>query len=106
MLGLTLALVPNLILPVFGFPEVTDVWVRLLGLSFFLISWIYYLAIKENWISFYTLSAWARITVSLFILACVMLGIAPWPLVLFGIIDAASAIWTYRSVRCGNHATT
>lgn len=99
-LGLTLAFVPNLVLPIFGFEEVTDVWIRLLGLSFFLISTIYYTAIKEQWLSFYRLSAFARVIVCVFIIGCVVMDIAPWPLVIFAVIDLLGAAWTSNSLPC------
>lgn len=99
LLGLTLASIPNLVLPPFGFQEVTDVWIRLLGLSFFLISSIYYLAIKEQWLSFYKLSAIARVIVCIFIFLCVAFNIAPWQLLIFGMIDILGSLWTSSSLR-------
>lgn len=100
ILGATLAMAPNMVLPWFGFQEVTDVWIRLLGLSFFLISAIYYLAIKEQWFSFYWLSSAARLIVCVFICGCVGFGIAPWPLLVFGIVDLLGAAWTSSALRC------
>ena len=100
LLGIFLATIPNFVLPIFGFDQVHDIWVRLLGVSFFLISGIYYIAVKENIISFYKYSALARVTVFLFIVFSVSLGLAPWPLLIFGIIDAVSGAWTFGATKC------
>lgn len=98
-LGLTLALIPNVVLPIVGFSPVDDSWIRIMGFSFFHISWIYYLAIKEQWISFYNLTALARLTIFGFMIILVIANNAPWQLIIFGIIDLAGALWTFISTK-------
>lgn len=99
ILGLLLALFPNIALPIFGFDLVSDIWIRLLGLSFFLISGIYYLAIKENWVSFYSYTVFSRMVVAIFILLNVSFGLAPIQLLIFGLTDILCAVWTLRCIR-------
>lgn len=98
VLGLILAFTPNLVLPIFGFEEVTDIWIRLLGLIFCIISSIYYIAIRDKWLSFYKLSILGRTIVSAFILFWVIFEMAPWPLLIFGIVDLLAALWTAYSL--------
>lgn len=97
--GLTLITIPNFMLPLFGFDQVTDVWIRLLGLVFTIVAGIYYLAIRENWLVFYKYTAGARLVICLFTVFCVASGLAPWPLLLFGVVDAVSGIVTYVTTR-------
>lgn len=98
VLGLILAFTPNLVLPIFGFEEVTDIWIRLLGLIFCIISSIYYIAIRDKWLSFYKLSILGRTIVSAFILFWVIFEMAPWPLLIFGAVDLLAALWTAYSL--------
>lgn len=99
VVGICFATVPNLLLPVFGFEPAGDFWIRLFGLSLFLISWVYYIAIRDHWLSFYKLSALARFTAALFLAGCALIGFAPWQLFIFAFVDFAGAAWTYLAIR-------
>jgi len=94
VMGSLLLLIPNLVLPLFGFDVVDDVWIRVLGLVFVLISSIYYLAVKESFSIFYKLTVYIRLVVFCSFIVFYALNLAPWQLLLFGVFDAVTALWT------------
>ena len=99
MLGLSLVALPNLILPLFHFPETDEVWIRVVGALVLIIGYFYFMASRQEVRSFFRWSVPARFSVPVFFGAFVILGFAPPVLILFGIIDAATAIWTAVSLR-------
>ena len=93
-IGILLIAIPNTLLPIFGFKLTTDVWIRVLGMVLFFLSWFYFTAAKFDWVEFYKVSVMIRISILAFFIGFVILGLAPWTLILFGLVDAATGIWT------------
>src|SRR2546426_9028598 len=93
-LGLILLLVPNLILQVFGVPPTNEVWIRVNGMFVLCLSFYYVQAARHELTSFIRWTVWARIAVIFYFTAFVLLALAPRALLLFGLIDLLSALWT------------
>jgi hypothetical protein len=97
--GITLTVAPNLLLPLFGMPETTEVWIRVLGTVVFTHGLGYVVMSPSNPRLFLTFSVYARTYVFVMFTTFVVMGWAPWQLILFGLIDLAGAVWTYSGLR-------
>lgn len=99
LVGAFLAIAPNLLLSLFGFAEAKEVWVRVLGIVAAVIGYYYWYAGAANARAFFVASVHGRVFVFAAFLALVLLGHAAPPLVLFGVVDLAGAVWTYLALR-------
>ena len=99
VLGLGLALVPNLLLSVFGMPRTEEVWIRVVGVLVFNIGIYYWFAAKGEATEVFRASIYTRVLVLASFAAFAVLGLASPTLVLFGAADFAGAIWTYFALR-------
>src|SRR2546421_7018758 len=99
VLGLALLLVPNLLLRVFRAPLTHEVWIRIDGMFILCLSFFYLQAARHELTLFIRWTAWARVAVIFFLSAFVLLVSAPKPLLLFGVVDLLSAIWTLLALR-------
>jgi hypothetical protein len=102
VLGAILVLIPNVLLRLFLFPPTNEVWVRVAGMLVFILGFYYFQVARNELKKFFQWSVYARIAVPLFFIAFVIAGLAPPVLILFGVIDAAAAIWTQVSLRSEN----
>jgi len=99
VLGAILVLIPNVLLRLFFFPATSEVWIRVVGMLVFLIGFLYFQVARNELRKFFQWTVYTRISVLFFFIAFVIAGVAPPVLILFGIIDAAAAIWTQVSLR-------
>ena len=99
VLGLVLLVVPNVLLGLFRFPETHEVWVRVVGMLVVILGYYYSTAARHELTPFLRATVFARFSVLVFFTAFVVIGLAPPVLILFGIIDAAGAIWTGLALR-------
>ena len=98
-LGLILLLVPNLILQVFGVPPTNEVWIRINGMFLLCLSFYYVQTARNELTSFMRWTVWTRVGVIFYFAAFVLLVSAPKALLLFGVIDLLSAIWTWLALK-------
>jgi len=98
-LGLLLLTVPNLILPLFGAPPTSEVWIRINGMFVLCLSFFYVQAARHGLTIFIRWTVWARVAVIIYFAAFVLLVAAPKALLLFGLIDLLSATWTWRALK-------
>jgi len=98
-LGLILLLVPNLILQFFGAPATSEVWIRINGMFVLCLSFYYVQTARHELTIFIRWTVWTRIAVIFFFAAFVLLLSAPKALLLFGLIDLLSAIWTLFALK-------
>src|SRR5436190_9484513 len=98
-LGLTLLLVPNIPLPIFGLPEAHEVWIRVAGMTVVFLSIFYFIAARNDFRPFFVASVPIRLAVPFFFAAFVIAGYAPWNLILFTPLDVAFAVWTLVELR-------
>ena len=97
-LGLGLLLVPNLLLALFGFPQSDEVWIRVLGLLALYLGIYYVLAGRWEHPVFIGLTIAIRLSVILFFSAFAALDLVSPVLVLLGLPDLCSALWTWHAL--------
>jgi hypothetical protein len=98
-LGLILLLIPNLLLQVFGAPPTKEVWIRINGMFVLCLSFYYVQAALNELTILIRWTVWTRVAVIFYFAAFVLLVAAPKALLLFGVIDLLSAIWTWLSLK-------
>jgi len=98
-LGLILLLAPNLLLQVFRVPPTNEVWIRVNGMFVLCLSFYYVQTARNELTIFIRWTVWTRLAVIVFFAAFVLLLSAPKALLLFGLIDLLSAIWTWRALK-------
>lgn len=99
ILGITLTVVPNLLLSTFQLPETHEIWIRVLGVVVFNIGIYYVFMAPANHALFLTLSVYTRLLILFWFVVFVILDWASAQLILFGLVDGAGAIWTYLALR-------
>jgi hypothetical protein len=99
LLGVTLVLVPNLLLALFGIPATGEVWIRVVGLLAFNIGVYYWYAAKSEARPFFLASVFVRAVVPVVFSAFVALGLVSPLLILFGAVDLAGGLWTFVALR-------
>jgi hypothetical protein len=98
-LGLLLLLAPNPLLRAFGVPPTNEVWIRIVGMLVLCLSFYYVLAARGELTSFIRWTIPARVAVIIYFAAFILLLSAPKPLLLFGLIDLLSALWTWLALK-------
>jgi len=98
-LGLFLLIAPNTLITLFGLPETHDVWIRVVGMLIFLLSYYAIQAGRNEVTEFIRWSVIARSTVVLFFAGFVLADLAKPILLLFGGVDLVAAIWTHLALR-------
>ena len=98
-LGLFLLIAPNVLLRIFGLPEVSDVWIRVVGMLVLLFAYYDIQAARKNVTDFFRWSVIARASVIIFFAVFVILDWVKPILLLFGGIDLLGALWTQLALR-------
>jgi hypothetical protein len=101
-LSLLLLLAPNFLLKTFMLPPTGEVWIRVVGMLVFFLAIIYFNAARLELHSIYKVFGYNRIGVLFFFIVFVALGWSEWPLILFGVIDAAAGLWTLSALKKEN----
>ena len=99
VLATVLLVSPNTLLQTFGLPPTTEVWLRVVGMLLVGHGIFYRLAAAANLTSFFVATVFLRASVLLFFGIFVLAGWVEWPLMLFGVADAAGAAWTWSALR-------
>ena len=99
ILAASLLAFPNALLGIFQIAVTTEVWIRVLGAVVLNVGILYIFMAPSNNILFMTLSVYVRASVLLWFMLFVVLGIAPMQLILFGLVDAVGAAWTYFTLQ-------
>ena len=99
ILGITLTVVPNILLATFQLMETSEIWIRVLGVVVFNIGIYYVFMAPADHTLFLTLSVYTRFLILFWFVVFVILGWAPPQLILFGLVDGAGATWTYLTLR-------
>ena len=92
--GITLLIVPNVFLGVLGLPSTNEVWIRVIGMLLFLLSFYYILGARNELHVFFRWTVYTRGSVFIFFIIFVLLGLVKPVLILLGVIDLLGAIWT------------
>lgn len=99
LLGVVLLVAPNMLLGMFGLPFTTEVWIRVVGMLCALLGTYYRVAAHAEIRSFFLTTVMLRASVTLFFVTFVLAGWVQWQLVLFGLVDAVGALWTWMALR-------
>jgi uncharacterized protein YjeT (DUF2065 family) len=97
--GLTLLLVPNMMLTMFGAPEAKDAYVRVLGALAIIVGYYYWVCGASGADAFIKATVPGRLVFFALGVGLVALAGAPSVLVLFGLVDVAGAAWTFMALR-------
>ena len=98
-LGLALVLVPNLVLSAMRMPPTSDVWIRVLGVVVINIGIFFWVAARTEAIALFHVSVILRPLVLVWFGAFVLLGLANPMLLVFGVIEALGALWTWLTMK-------
>jgi hypothetical protein len=98
-LGLVLLVVPNLLLQAFGFEPTSEPWIRVLGIVVAALGYYYLIAAKSKATAFFAATVHGRVWLLLAFIALVFFGLAKPTLILFGTVDFAGAVWTWKALR-------
>lgn len=98
-LGCALVSIPNVMLGLFGLPITSDVWIRVVGVLVLCLAFYYIQAARHGVVPMLRWTVYVRSSVIVFFGAFVLLGFAEAPLVMFGAVDLAAALWTYWALR-------
>ncbi len=99
ILGVLLIGVPNVLLSIFGVPQTSEVWIRVVGVVVFNIGVFSWTAAKHEDKAFFRASVHTRFFVLAAFAAFALLGLASPMLVLFGSVDFVGAIWTHLTLK-------
>ena|SRR5215213_4765266 len=101
-LGSSLLFVPNLILHSLDLPPTDEVWIRINGMFILCLSFYYMNGAWNELTSFIRWTVWGRVAVIFYFAAFILLISAPKALLLFGLVDLISAIWTWLALKKDN----
>ncbi len=99
VVGLGFMLAPHILLNLVGLSAGGDFWVRFAGMLSSIIGAYYILAARAGVESFYLWTVPARYYAAAFMLLMVVFGKIESVLLLFAVIDTASATWTWIASR-------
>ena len=99
ILGVTLILVPNLLLSIFRISQTSEVLIRVVGVLVFNIGVYYWYAAKCEAKPFFWASVFTRVFVLSSFIVFAALGLCSPVLIFFGTVDFAGGIWTYNALR-------
>ena len=98
-LGVLLLLFPNVLLRIFGVPPTNEIWIRVNGMFVICFAYYYIQTARHGLTTFIRWTVWGRAAVIVYFVAFVLLAGAPKALLLFGLIDLLSAIWTFVALQ-------
>jgi hypothetical protein len=99
IMGGTLVLVPNMLFSMLQLPQTAEPWIHVAGMLVLIKGYYYFMASGKEMVAFYRWTVHARLAVPVFYILLVALGIAPPVLILFGVVEAVSALWTISCLR-------
>ena len=102
LLGLGLLVAPNVLLSLVGLPYTAEVWIRVVGMVVSFLGVYYRVAAAANLTTFFLATVLVRASVPLFCLMFVLAGWTEWPMMLFALVDAAGAAWTWTALKSGS----
>lgn len=97
--GVSMTVVPNMMLGSLGIPPTGEGYIRMLGLVLGILGLYYLAAARADVIPFFRWTVWGRAIAVIGVIALISLGIAPAAFLGTAALDAASAIWTAIALR-------
>ena len=102
LLSVALTAFPNTLLTAFQMSETNEVWIRVVGVLVFSIGIYYIFMAQSNHTLFLTITVFIRLSILLWFIVFVLISWAPPKLILFGVVDALGALWTYQALKKQN----
>jgi len=99
LLGLALLLIPNPLLALFRLPPTEEVWIRVVGMVVTFLGVYYRAAAAAELRPFFLATVLLRTSVPIFFLIFILAGWTEWPMLGFGLVDAAGALWTWTALK-------
>ncbi len=90
---------PDALLRMCGLPPAREAYIRVLGAVVFTLGLYYLAAARAGASEFFRWTVWGRPVAFAIFCVLVVLGLAPPALMVFGVVDAAGAIWTGLALR-------
>lgn len=98
-MGIGLLIAPDFTLGPLGFPRSTDFWPRVVGVLVLCLATYYICAARAGLTAFFRWTVAVRAGVCVVCGVLVLLGIAPAPLGILGLVDLTAALWTVWALR-------
>jgi len=97
--GLSFIFIPNLVLPLFGFPTTTEVWIRLVGLLTAILGMYFLYSVRHDDRHFFRATVYARLIFFTGVTSLAIFKLGSPLLIVFGLVDLAGAAWTWTALR-------
>lgn len=101
-IGLGLLLVPNVLLTMVGLFPASDVWIRVLGLLTVILGLYQIACARQEVVQFFRITVPGRGVLALGLIAFAVFDLAGPSLVLFALLEALGAAWTWWALRTAN----
>jgi hypothetical protein len=92
--ALQLIFIPNTFLNTFGFETTSEFWIKILGVVILALAVLYYGINQNPSTAVVKWTTYARSTATIGFVALIVTGAAPINLVVFALLDVATALWT------------
>ena len=92
--GIGFLLIPNTLLPLFKFPKTEEPWIRVMGLIVAILGFYYIGAAQNELTIFFWMTVVGRFGILIGFSLIVAFKKAKPMLIMFGLVDAAGAVWT------------
>lgn len=99
LFGLSLAVIPNVMLPLFGFETTTEAWIRIFGVVVVAIGYYYLATAKHNVRAFFEATVLGRIWTFCALIVLVLCGLAKPMVVAVAGFEMIGALWTWFALR-------
>lgn len=106
IMGLTLLLIPNVILPIVRIPVSNEPWIYLLGFVLICSSYYYLRSALTGNLDFVRYTMHTRFTAPVVVIILVLSGKADFHFISFGVIDGLGGLWTWLELRRDKHSST
>src|SRR5215813_12518344 len=99
ILSVTLLLIPNVPLAIFGIPTTNEVWIRVVGAMAFSFGTYFVQAARHEMTEFFRWTITTRLALIVFFAIFILVGLAPINLMLLAIPDVPFVAWTVWGLR-------
>lgn len=97
--GATIAVAPNSVLALFGFPPAQEIWIRVFGMQVLVVGFYYCAAALGEATPFFRATLYGRGAMTVFFVVLVGLGLMGPMLLLFGVAEVVGAVATAVALR-------
>jgi hypothetical protein len=98
-MGLGFLLMPNFVLPLFGFEQTHEVWIRVLGALAAGFSYYYYVSIQHEYIPFAWATVWMRYAFCFVLAILGFLKMTQPAIFLFAALETGLAVWAHIGLK-------